>query len=113
MLASLGASLVELPVALTADNQAVVAGHLTLETSTNVAEVFPDRRRGDGSYYLIDFTLDELRRLRLMSQTGKEAATRGDGIATLGEHLTLLRGLDRLLGRATGIVVDPASPSRL
>ena len=110
LLAALGADLVLLPVALTADNQPVVYSSLTLEDGTDAATVFPERKRSDGSHYLIDLTLDEVRRLRLRPQPGRGTAGLGDGIASLREHLALLRGLERLLGRASGIVVEPRSP---
>ncbi len=110
LLASLGSDLILLPVALTADNQPVVYSSLTLEQGTDAATVFPEKKRSDGSHYLIDLTLDEVRRLRLRPQPGPGTAGLGDGIATLGEHLALLRGLERLFGRAFGLVVEPRSP---
>src|SRR5688572_33212284 len=58
-----GADFIEQDVVMTRDDQLVVIHDLTLERTTNVATVFPGRAREDGSYYVIDFTLPELRQL--------------------------------------------------
>src|SRR5436190_8187748 len=63
------ATFVEQDLGVTRDNQLICIHDDTLERTTNVAEVFPDRAskmpmETPGSHWLVnDFTLDELRRL--------------------------------------------------
>ena len=59
----MGAHYIEQDVVLTKDNIPVVLHDHFLDTVTNVAEIFQNRKRKDGRYYAIDFTLEELRRL--------------------------------------------------
>ncbi|MEE4242658.1 MAG: glycerophosphodiester phosphodiesterase family protein [Desulfopila sp.] len=54
---------IELPLLLTRDNKIVVFDDLLLHPATNVAEVFPDRSRPDGNFYLLDFDLFEIEQL--------------------------------------------------
>jgi glycerophosphoryl diester phosphodiesterase len=88
-----------------------------------VADVFPGRGRDDGRFYAVDFTLAELRRLRLAErrdpQTGGPVypgrfpadADVPFRIATLDEELTFLAGLDRSTGRRTGIYPEIKQPA--
>ena len=56
----------ELDLVLTADGQLAVFHDTTLDTRTNVEDLFPDsRRRADGRYHVADFTMAELRTLEV------------------------------------------------
>ena len=46
----------EQDLVLSKDDVPIVIHDIHLETLTNVKEKFPDRKREDGSYYVIDFT---------------------------------------------------------
>ncbi|MBU1566488.1 MAG: glycerophosphodiester phosphodiesterase [Proteobacteria bacterium] len=108
--AAMGVEYLELHVVMTADNQLVVFHDLTLQRLTDVAEIFPDRKRDDGAYYVIDFTLDELRRLRLLSSTDGNEVPLAFGIPTLAEELGLLRRLETILERQIGLVLEIRQP---
>lgn len=108
--AALGADYLVLPVALTADGHPVVFQALTLAGSTDVEYVFPEKKRGDGSYYPSDLTLDQLRRLRLHHPGVAKAPPLADAIATLEEHLALVRRLETILARPIGLVLEPRAP---
>ncbi len=62
---AMGADFLEQDVVATRDDQLVVLHDIHLDRTTNVAEVFPDRARSDGRYYVRDFDMDELRGLRV------------------------------------------------
>ena len=108
-----GANYVEQDLVMTADDVLVVFHDLTLERMTDVAARFPGRARDDGRYYVIDFTLDELRTLHVgeSQYPGRFPAglSRFD-IHTLQEELELLEGLARSTGRRVGIYPELKSP---
>ena len=108
--AALGAEYLALPVALSADGHPVVFHPLTLETSTDVQQLFPEKQREDGHYYPIDFTLEQLRRLRLHHPPLGKSPALDDAIATLPEHLAALRRLETILARPLAVIVEPRAP---
>ena len=119
---ALGADYLEQDVVLTKDDVPVVFHDLELEAVTDVEQVYPDRRRDDGHWYVIDFTQDELRRLavheRVQPSTGAPAwpgrfHERGLPlrIPTLAEELALVRGLNAATGREAGVYVEVKSPA--
>lgn len=118
-----GADYLEQDVVMTADDELVVLHDLTLELISNVAELFPTRAREDGSFYVIDFTLSELRQLRvterrLVTPTGPEPAFPGRfpperghfSIHTLAEEIELIQGLNHSTGRQAGIYPELKAP---
>lgn len=116
-----GADFIEQDVVLTKDGVPVVLHDLHLDAVTDVAEKYPGRSRADGRHYAIDFTLDELRRLRVHEridpQTGRQAFPErfpadagGFRIVTLAEELEFLAGLDRSTGRRTGRYTEIKKP---
>ena len=56
---------IEQDCVLSRDGVPIVMHDITLDDLTNVATVFPDRKRSDGHWYVFDFTLAELRLLRI------------------------------------------------
>ncbi|APU23039.1 glycerophosphodiester phosphodiesterase [Actinoalloteichus sp. GBA129-24] len=86
-----GADSVEVDVQRTADGELVLLHDCTLERTTDVEEVFPDRE----SYALSDFTTDELARLDAGSWLspefeGEPIPTLREGIRALGPRTDLL-----------------------
>ena len=110
--AAMGVEYLELHVVMTADDHLVVFHDLTLDRLTDVAQVFPDRKRRDGASYVIDFTLDELRRLRLLrpADGNSNEFPLALPIPTLAEELLLLRRLETILERQLGIVLEIRQP---
>lgn len=113
---ALGADYLEQDLVLTKDDVPVVLHDIYLDTVSDVAERFPGRQRADGRYYVLDFTLAEIRQLRVRerfnAKTGAPVyAARYDskatpstfGISTLEEELQLIQGLNRSTGRVAGI----------
>jgi glycerophosphoryl diester phosphodiesterase len=109
-----GAHYIEQDLVLSKDHVPVVLHDTVLDAVTDVAQRFPDRKRGDGRYYAIDFTLAELKTLnvheRVNERTGQPTSLRrfppGQGtfrIPTLEEELQLIDGLNKSTGRVAGI----------
>ncbi|MCU0720314.1 MAG: hypothetical protein MUC83_11470, partial [Pirellula sp.] len=63
------ADYIEQDVVLSKDKVFVVSHDLTLNATTNVQEIYPERARGDGKYYTADFTWEELEKLELRGRT--------------------------------------------
>ncbi|CAM4001794.1 glycerophosphodiester phosphodiesterase family protein [Nocardiopsis gilva] len=79
------ADMAEIDVRRTADGQFVVIHDLDLRRTTNVAELYPDRR----SWRVSDFTLAEIRRLDAGSWFGDRFT--GERVPTLTEALDAMR----------------------
>jgi glycerophosphoryl diester phosphodiesterase len=117
-----GADFIEQDVVMTRDDALVVLHDLTLERVTDVAARFPGRARADGKYYVVDFTLEELRLLNVgepanpaqpgqAQRAGRFPPGQGRfGIHTLAEEIALIQGLNQTLGRSAGLYVEIKSP---
>lgn len=119
---AMGAEFIEQDVVLSKDDVPVVLHDIHLDTTSDVATRFPDRKRADGRYYALDFTLAELRQLsmheRMDHKTGKQvypkrfpATTGGFRILTLDEELELIAGLNHSTGRIAGIYPEIKQPA--
>ncbi len=111
---AMGADYIEQDLVLTRDRIPVVLHDIHLDTVTDVRTVFPGRSRDDGRFYAVDFTLAELRRLRVHERvdhrTGKAVfpgrfpTDRGRfSIPTLEEEIELIQGLNISRGKSVGI----------
>ena len=120
---SLGANFIEQDIVLTKDDQPLVIHDLILDNVTNVRDVFSDRHRNDGHYYVADFTLAEIRTLRVHERvdprTGKLAYPKryplgnvNFSLATLAEHIELIQGLNHTTGRNVGLLVELKDPGK-
>ncbi|MGM0633085.1 MAG: glycerophosphodiester phosphodiesterase [Pseudomonadota bacterium] len=122
---AMGADYMEQDVVMTRDDELIVWHDLTLDRNTDVAERFPGRARDDGRHYVIDFTLEELRQLRVtegysVNDEGEQQANYPDRfplwqsdfrVHTLAEQLEMVQGMNRSMQRDTGIypeIKDPA-----
>ena len=66
-----GADFLELDVVMTKDGHLIVIHDMTLNATTDVEEVFPDRAGQDGQYEALYFTLAEIKRLRVHERSVK------------------------------------------
>ena len=121
---AMGADFLEQDVVLTKDHVAIVLHDIYLETTTDVQFRFPERARKDGRFYALDYTLDEIRALRLherstCNEVGIEVAVYpnrfplGPGtcsIPTLREEIDFIAGLDRSRNKRTGLYVELKAP---
>jgi glycerophosphoryl diester phosphodiesterase len=93
----MGADFIEPDLQVTKDGQLVALHDETLERTTNVRDVFPDRFREDvvrgetvRRWHVADFTLDEIRSLDAGAWFGVEF--RGERVPTFTEVIELARG---------------------
>ncbi|HEU4616796.1 MAG TPA: glycerophosphodiester phosphodiesterase [Gammaproteobacteria bacterium] len=116
-----GADFLEQDVVATRDGSLVVLHDIHLDDVTDVARRFPARRRPDGRHYVIDFDLDELRRLNVHERRRRGTDEllypnrfRDDGlefrIVTLEEELRMIGELNRATGRTVGIYPEIKEP---
>ncbi len=118
---AMGADFLEQDVVATRDDELVVLHDVHLDRVSDVAEVFPGRARSDGRYYVRDFDLGELRRLRASERfdetghavyPGRYPVLSGEfRFHTLEEELTLVSELNTATGRATGIYPEIKRPA--
>lgn len=118
---ALGADYIEQDLVLSKDDVPVVLHDIHLDTVSDVAKRFPERKRADGRYYALDFTVAELKQLRVTERfnvkTGQRVFPRRFSeqqstfqISTLEEELQLIQGLNRSTGRAAGIYPELKQP---
>jgi len=118
---AMGADFLEQDVVLTKDNVPIVMHDTQLDTISDVAQRFPDRKRANGRYYALDFTLAEIKQLhaneRINLKTGRAyypdrfpLGKSSFQIPTLEEELQLIQGLNKTSGRVAGIYPEIKQP---
>lgn len=118
----MGADYIEQDVVLTKDGVPVVLHDHFLDTVTDVAVKFHDRKRADDRYYVIDFTLAEIKTLsafeRIDLKSGKQVfaerfpvARSSFQVPTLEEELELIKGLNKARGKSIGIYPEIKAPA--
>lgn len=116
-----GADYLEQDVVLTSDGVPIILHDIHLDTVSNVTSVFPDRKRDDGHYYVIDFTLSEIKSLSVHERMRKGSDTAvfskrfpvgksSFSIPTLAEEIELVIGLNHSTGRNVGIFPEIKNP---
>ena len=118
-----GADYIEQDLVMTRDDEVIVLHDHHLDTVTNVSDVFPRRARDDGRFYVIDFTLAEIRQLaiseRFQARDGRKVAVfekrfplskSSFRISTFAEEIELIQGLNKSVGRTVGIYPEIKSP---
>ena len=112
----------EQDVVLTRDDQVIVLHDIHLDTVTNVEDVFPNRVRQDGRFYAIDFSLAEIKSLRVTERMTLKTKTAvypkrfpvfysNFQIPTLIEEIELLIGLNKSTGKSIGLYTEIKSPA--
>lgn len=118
---SWGVDYIEPDLVLTKDDEIIVLHDIHLDTTTDVAKKFPKRKRKDGRYYAIDFTLKEIKTLQLHERRNlltKKAVfpkrypvkVGGLRVPTFNEQLQLIQGLDKSRGQVMGIYPEIKHP---
>jgi len=121
---AMGAHYIEQDVVMTRDDRLIVLHDITLDRTTDVNLRYPGRSRPDGRYYAIDFTLDEIRTLRVTEgidsrKQGREpvypqrfpVGRSRFRINTLAEEIELIQGLNKSTGGDVGIYPEIKSPA--
>lgn len=120
-----GVDYLEQDVVLSKDNIPIVIHDIYLDEVTNVASVFPMQNRSDGRFYVIDFTLSDIKKLRASERfnrlTGKPVFPQRFPVNqstfflnTLAEELEFLAGLNKAYvdqKRIVGAYVELKDPS--
>jgi len=120
---AMGVDYIEQDVVMTKDDQLVILHDHYLDRVTDVASVYPERKRKDGRYYVIDFTLEEIRKLKMTEGftiiDGKKEAVYSDRfpiwsssfrVHTFEEEIELIKGLNKSTGNNIGLYPEIKSP---
>ncbi|MFO7674032.1 MAG: glycerophosphodiester phosphodiesterase family protein, partial [Lutibacter sp.] len=111
----------EQDIVLSKDNVPIVIHDIHLETVTDVAQKFPNKKRNDGRYYVIDFTFEELKQLNVSERfdptTNKAvflkrfpALTATFKLHSLQEEIEFIQGLNKSTGKNMGIYPEIKEP---
>ncbi|PQJ75409.1 glycerophosphodiester phosphodiesterase [Polaribacter gangjinensis] len=119
---AMNADFIEQDLVLSKDNIPIVIHDIYLDDVTNVAQIFPDKKRIDGRFYVIDFTFDELKKLQVSERfdpkTGKQVypnrfpKEKGSfRLHSLQEEIELIQGLNKSTGKNCGIYPEIKAPA--
>ena len=119
---SMDSDYIEQDVVLTKDDQAIVLHDIHLDAVTDVAKKYPDRARDDGRFYAIDFTLEEIKTLKLGERinvrTGQPVYHQRFPtipklltIPTLEEEVLLIAGMNASRNKQVGIYPEIKQPA--
>ena len=112
---------IEQDLVLSKDDVPIVIHDIYLDDVTDVAKKFPDRKREDQRYYVIDFTFTELKTLqvseRFNPKTGKQVYPNRFPIwqsdfklHSLQEEIEFIQGLNSSTGKNIGIYPEIKAP---
>ena len=112
---------IEQDLVLSKDNVPVVIHDIYLDDVTNVAEIFPDKKREDNRYYVIDFTFKELQQLQVTERfdpkTGEQfyptrfPKNKGNfKLHSFEQEIELIQGLNYSTGKKIGIYPEIKNP---
>ena len=112
-----GADFLELDLVMTKDGHLIVLHDLTLNATTDVEQAFPDRAGKDGKYHAVDFSLHEVKQLKVHERSGRRGTGQAFpdrfpidskifGVPTLEEMILLVQGLAKSHGRKMGLYIE-------
>lgn len=112
----MGADYIEPDLVMTSDGVLIARHDLFLSTTSNVADVFPDRKRtvdDKEDWYVSDFTLEEIRQLSARQSFGNRTREHDDRwpIPTLDDIMVLLKEQESLKGRSIGLYPELKDPA--
>lgn len=113
---------IEQDLVLSKDNIPIVIHDIYLDDVTDVAEKYPEKKREDERFYVIDFTFGELQKLnvteRFNPKTGEQVYPnrfpKGRGnfkLHSLQEEIELIQGLNASTGKNIGIYPEIKNPA--
>lgn len=118
---TMGADYLEQDIVATRDDELVVLHDIHLDRVTDVAERFADRHRNDGRYYVRDFTLEEIRSLRVNDRCNADGSAvypgryEPDGevfrVHTFAEELAFIDELRESFEQPVGIYPEIKRPA--
>ncbi|KRW82143.1 glycerophosphodiester phosphodiesterase [Marinobacter sp. P4B1] len=110
---TLGADFLEMDLVMSRDGVPVVFHDLVLNSTTDVADIFPGYQREDGKWYVSDLSVAELRQLNVFERFDGRfpAGSQGYSIPTFESVLLLVQELNARSGCNVGVypeIKDPA-----
>ena len=118
---AMDADYIEQDLVLSKDDVPIVIHDIHLEEVTNVSTLYPERSRDDGRYYVIDFTLEELKTLSVNERVNLKTELAvfpnrfplkktNFKLHTLQEEIEVIQGLNSSTGKRTGIYPEIKNP---
>lgn len=106
------ADYIEPDLVMTKDAHLICLHDINLEATTDVEERFPNRKRADGRWYAADFTLAEVKSLRVHERLDNRfsQAKSSFEVPTFEEMIELIQGLNQSTGREAGIYPELKQP---
>jgi glycerophosphoryl diester phosphodiesterase len=112
---------IEQDLVLSKDDIPIVIHDIYLDDVTDVAKKFPNRKRADGRFYVIDFTFEEIQTLavseRFNHKTGKQVYPKrfpkgksSFRLHSLQDEIELIQGLNVSTGNDIGIYPEIKKP---
>ncbi len=113
---------IEQDLVLSKDNVPIVIHDIYLDDVTNVSTIFPEKKREDNRFYVIDFTFEELKQLtvfeRFNPKTGNQVypnrfskRTSNFKLHSLQEEIEVILELNEKTGKNIGIYPEIKAPS--
>ena len=118
----MGADYLEQDLVLTRDGVPIVFHDIYLDAVTDVSIKFPHRKRSDGRHYVIDFDLEEIKKLRVWERLDLLSAkavfprryparTSEFDIPSFEEEIVFIQGLNHSTGKNVGIYPEIKGPA--
>jgi glycerophosphoryl diester phosphodiesterase len=118
---SFGVDFIEPDLVLTKDNHLIVLHDIHLGTTTNIKDVYPKRKRKDGRWYALDFSLEEIKKLqvyeRFNPQTMRPLFPKRFSIGkssfrvpSFREYIELVEGLNKTMNKNVGLYPEIKNP---
>jgi glycerophosphoryl diester phosphodiesterase len=118
---AMNADYIEQDIVLSKDDIPIVIHDILLDDVTNVSEKYPNRKRKDGKYYVIDFTFEELKNLEVTERFDSKTDLQiypnrfPKGISSfrlhsLQDEIELIQGLNKSTGKNIGIYPEIKNP---
>ncbi len=118
-----GADYLEQDLAMSKDGRLIVIHDHFLDGLTDVAKKFPNRKREDGRYYVIDFTWDELQTLEMTENFSTDNGVQKQvypgrfplwashfRLHTFEDEIEFIQGLEKSTGKKVGIYPEIKAP---